>query len=106
MNRDNLERAVEIDWKDMLSPVAQCSGRLVVDYSRFSDRQLLDRVPQARSALESIVRKELVSSVLGDLETEVHRLRAALKKWGALAISRAEWRAPEGEEDELKEDLR
>jgi replicative DNA helicase len=59
-----------------------------------------------RAMIEQRLRYETVSKAIGDLEEENNRLKAAVKKWGALAISRAEWRASEKEEAELEEDLR
>ena len=59
-----------------------------------------------RGLVEKKLRECVVHAVLGDLESERSRLRAAVEKWGRRALNRKHWKDSEGEEDELKEDMK
>lgn len=111
MTRKDLESKVQVRWE----PIGERSRRCVGELSLASDC-CVDMAVASLSGgspedlvgwVEKEVRRRVVESVLGDLETENRGLRAALEKWGrrAMAGSASRQLVAGTWETELKEDL-
>lgn len=116
MTREELESKVRITWEpgEIINgervPFGRCVGHLELRLSGYLPMDLLEDGLAGRE-LERAVRKSLVSSLIGDRDTENQRLRAALKKWGLRFYSLHAACAHggpscEGYEEELEEDLK
>lgn len=73
MNREEIERRIRIEWTDdgRDSMMKMCTGTLspLLWHSAFVDVNLYVSAPEIRAIVESAVRRELVSMLLGDQET-------------------------------------
>jgi replicative DNA helicase len=111
VKREQLEAACTTRWERVAESMKseRCVATLEIHSEATLDMLVASLTniqgDRLRAMIEQRLRYETVSKAIGDLEEENNRLKAAVKKWGALAISRAEWRAPEKEEAELEEDL-
>ena len=110
MNRSDLESRVQITWERLNDHTDRCVGTLEATSDCHVDWTVakMSGIPKEalRAAIENEARRRVVASVLGDLEAENLRLRAAVEKWGRRALNRKHWKDSEGEEDELKEDMK
>lgn len=115
MNRGDLESKVQVTWERLNGRTDRCTGTLEVSSGCYVDWAIasLAGMPEDRfrAMVEAEVRRRLVSSVLAGLESENARLRAAVERWGRRAIyrqfpSRERRNEQDGEENELKEDLK
>ena len=109
MNRGDLESKLVASWEPASdSPFLRCTVSLPLNVSGYL---ALGQPPEAKAAMEVATRRSFAFALLGDLEAENQRLRAAVKKWGRRAIcrqfpSRERRDEQDGEEKELKEDLK
>ena len=95
MTRGDLESKIQITWErcpgysDM--SVEKCVASLQLRREAVLDR-LVERMFPAgpvsiRYEIEKRVRDELIRLLIGDLESENQRLRAAVKRWGRQALA-------------------
>ena len=119
MNRSDLESKVQVTWERCprwpAAGMKKCVASLALRKEAVLDG-LVERMSPCgpvsiRHEIGERLKRDLVSSVLGDLEAERARLRAVAEKWGRRAISRQfpsreRRNEQDGEEDELKEDLK
>ena len=119
MNRSDLESKVQVTWErcpgwPAATGVEKCVASLTLRKEAVLDGLVERMFPcgpvSIRHEIGERLKRDLVSSVLGDLESERARLRAAVEKWGRRAIhrqfpSRERRNEQDGEENELKGDL-
>ena len=119
MTRGDLESKIQITWErcpgysDM--SVEKCVASLQLRREAVLDR-LVERMFPAgpvsiRHEIEKRVRDELIRLLIGDLESENQRLRAAVKRWGQAALAaerllRPGFKTIAEMEAKLEEDLR
>ena len=96
MNRSDLESKIQITWErcpgwPAETGVEKCVASLQLRREAVLDR-LVERMFPAgpvsiRHEIERRVRDELIRLLVGDLESENQRLRAAVKRWGRQALA-------------------
>ena len=114
MNRSDLESKVQVTWEpgEIVNGVRVPFERAVASLPLSVPGYLAIGQPsEARAALEEELRRSFAYALVGDLESENARLREAVERWGRRAISRQfpsreRRNEQDGEEGELKEDLR
>ena len=120
MNRSDLESKIQITWErcpgwPSETGVEKCVASLQLRREAVLDR-LVERLFPAgpvsiRHEIEKRVRDELIRLLIGDLESENQRLRAAVKRWGQAALAAERLLRPGFKtivemEAKLEEDLR
>lgn len=111
MKRSDLESKVQITWEPGENvngeqvPFDRCCGHVEFRSSGYFSRDLVG--PGQRDEMERAVRESMVRYLIGDLEAENQRLRAAVDKWSrrAMAGSMSRQIEPDQWTNELKEDL-
>jgi len=110
VKRSELESKVQITWEPgenvngQQVPFDRCCGHVEFRVLGCFSKQLVGR--GQRDEMERAVRESIVNYLIGDLEAENARLRAAVEKWGRRALGRNCFGGAEEEVDELKEDLK
>ena len=115
MKREDLESRVLVTWERNVGDdrgVRKCVASLQLRAEALLDPvvKLVAPVGAIEGKIEEHLKGLLVHRLLGGIESERARLRAAVEKWGRRAISRQfpsreRRNEQDAEENELKEDL-